>query len=130
MEKMSGACARYNGLEGRLILGRERGTITEDEEAELLEEMGDLWWELTDKEMELANQRAAKYVEKENKKLDNYKGLAKDMMDYLERSIAEWKNRGKSSKGPDCALVLFTAKTNFELLAMRRGIELESKKKG
>jgi len=52
---MTPAAQRYLQLEQRLVRERALGTLSSLDEDQLLEEMGDLWWEMTEAECDSAN---------------------------------------------------------------------------
>lgn len=56
---MTHAAERHLFLERQLIRGRAIGGLSANDESSLLEEMGDLWWSMTDQECDEANERAA-----------------------------------------------------------------------
>jgi hypothetical protein len=56
---MTVANNRYLDLERHLVRGRALGTLSEAEDDRLLEQMDDLWWEMTAEECDAANRRAA-----------------------------------------------------------------------
>lgn len=51
--------ADYLHLMEKLLLGRAWGTLSEEAEDELLEEMDALWWTLTEEEIEVIKQTHA-----------------------------------------------------------------------
>jgi len=51
----------------RLLNGRVNGTISEAKDDELLEEMDDLWWKLTEEEQVRANKRTAQFLSEQKK---------------------------------------------------------------
>lgn len=55
---MTPAAQRHLQLENQLNSGRELDSLSEEDEDSLLEEMGDVWWDMTDAEHEEANHRA------------------------------------------------------------------------
>lgn len=57
----------YRILELRLLNGRVNGTISEAKDDELLEEMDDLWWKLTEEEQVRANKRTAQFLSEQKK---------------------------------------------------------------
>jgi hypothetical protein len=56
---MTPAASRHLDLERDLEMGRVFGALTEVAEDALLEEMGDLWYEMSEDEQQEANRRAA-----------------------------------------------------------------------
>ena len=59
---MTPAAHRHMELERQLVVGRALGTLSDAEEDAVLEEMGDLWWQMTDPECDEANRRAAAHA--------------------------------------------------------------------
>lgn len=59
---MNDAAQRYIRLEEQILEGRALGTLDEETEDTLLEEMDDLWLEMTEEDREWANQRAQKML--------------------------------------------------------------------
>jgi hypothetical protein len=57
-ELMTEGATKHLELERRLEEGWRNATLTEVEEDVILEEMGDLWWEMTENEHADANRRA------------------------------------------------------------------------
>ena len=49
---MTEAAKKYDALNERLMKGRVKGDLTEDQEDDILDELSGLWWELTPKESE------------------------------------------------------------------------------
>ena len=54
---MTDLAQRYLELEKQLYEGRLKKTLSDEEDDDLCEEMGDMWWDLTDKERDEANAR-------------------------------------------------------------------------
>jgi len=55
------AAERYKTIEKRLLEGRDQGTLSEEEDDETCEEMGDLWYQMFREERDEANARAREY---------------------------------------------------------------------
>lgn len=62
---MSYALDRYRILEAALVLHRHQHGTGSPEEEVILEEMTDLWWELTDEEREILSEEEPKRWPKE-----------------------------------------------------------------
>jgi len=52
-KKMSAVARRYKTLSARLIMGRDGGSLTEEHEDEMLDELDDLWLGLSAEERAL-----------------------------------------------------------------------------
>lgn len=64
-DSMTKAAQRHLELENQLLLGRISDILSEADEDALLEEMGDIWWDMTDDERERADHRARRENETE-----------------------------------------------------------------
>lgn len=56
---MTSAASQYEELQKSILRGRALGTLPEEAEDSLLEQMDDLWWEMTEEERREADRRAA-----------------------------------------------------------------------
>jgi hypothetical protein len=52
---MTEAGRKYDELERRILMGRVNGTLTGAEENSLIEQMDDVWWDMTEEEVAIAN---------------------------------------------------------------------------
>lgn len=57
---MDNTARKYEEMMAQILLNRRFGTMSEDEEDELLEKMDDLWLEMTEKERQDYDERAAR----------------------------------------------------------------------
>jgi len=75
----------YSALTERLLAGRDAGTITEEEDDDITEQLDDLWWALSEEDRQLANKRAGEWhLEQQNKE-----ATLKARVSELEEEIKE-----------------------------------------